>query len=315
MKLNSNRTIIVLLLLGFGLTNSFADLVVANSPANIQNSITTPTVNDVFSRDGFYTFKQDLRKCPSPICGGIFVKKVNKDKTLCADGSYQTECYVTAINWATKKTVGFNIGNKKILLQGSIAKKNFPGFGILGIFKVNEAYRPLTNKLLDSKTLYAGLENNGLLCITTPCFSFDEHILNTKKTRLISDIDLSKVNLPHQVFTFPDLSTGKVLLAAGHNHQTNLPFGVGITFVANEIYVPIKKPAGICPIGYNAIGGKCITPIGCVAPEIELVASGGVAYIDPITGEVKSNITKSCVVSCEPPGILDKPAHCSVFYP
>ena len=31
--------------------------------------------------------RMDPRMCPTPLCGGYFVKAVNKPKTQCADGS------------------------------------------------------------------------------------------------------------------------------------------------------------------------------------------------------------------------------------
>src|SRR6476661_6013307 len=47
---------------------------------------------------GFYIVThRDLRRCASPMCGGVFVKRVNADQTRCVDGSLQSECYVESI--------------------------------------------------------------------------------------------------------------------------------------------------------------------------------------------------------------------------
>jgi hypothetical protein len=42
----------------------------------------------------FFTIREDLRKCASPMCGGYFVKRVNQPTTLCANGRNMSECYV-----------------------------------------------------------------------------------------------------------------------------------------------------------------------------------------------------------------------------
>ena len=39
----------------------------------------------------FIVTRQDFRKCMSPICGGVFVKRVNDATTRCADGKYAAE--------------------------------------------------------------------------------------------------------------------------------------------------------------------------------------------------------------------------------
>ena len=44
--------------------------------------------------------RQDFRKCAYPMCGGVFVKAVNKSKTTCLDGTKDVECYVADIDLA-----------------------------------------------------------------------------------------------------------------------------------------------------------------------------------------------------------------------
>jgi hypothetical protein len=41
----------------------------------------------------FVVTRQDMRKCASPMCGGVFVKRANQALTRCADGTMQAECY------------------------------------------------------------------------------------------------------------------------------------------------------------------------------------------------------------------------------
>src|ERR1700693_2660427 len=38
------------------------------------------------------------RLCPSPLCGGYFVKAVTKPKTQCADGTWQRHCHAAELD-------------------------------------------------------------------------------------------------------------------------------------------------------------------------------------------------------------------------
>lgn len=58
-----------------------------------------------FIQKGFYTVRQDLRRCVYPLCGGVRISSVNNNLTRCADGSRQEECYVASLEW---KMLGFD---------------------------------------------------------------------------------------------------------------------------------------------------------------------------------------------------------------
>ncbi|MGZ9272459.1 MAG: DUF6748 domain-containing protein, partial [Candidatus Binatia bacterium] len=47
----------------------------------------------------FYTVRPDLRRCASPMCGGYYVRPVNKQLVPCANGRLMAECYVGEIDW------------------------------------------------------------------------------------------------------------------------------------------------------------------------------------------------------------------------
>lgn len=187
---------------------------------------------------GFYTFRPDLRKCVSPLCGGIFVKAVNRKLTRCSDGQFQAECYVASLT--NRHAIGWT---EAALLQGRIKAKDYPGFGNLGAFVLAAAYRPATPSAGTGR--FVGLENNGIVCITTPCFSTDQYWLNRNKTKEVSGIDLSQVEASDGDLAeaIAIMAEGRVLLASGKNQQIQEQQGVGIAFIANQIYLPIKPDA------------------------------------------------------------------------
>src|SRR5712691_9100246 len=47
-----------------------------------------------------FRVRADPRLCPSPLCGGFFVHRVNGPSTACADGTARAWCYVARINLA-----------------------------------------------------------------------------------------------------------------------------------------------------------------------------------------------------------------------
>src|SRR6266550_2001764 len=73
----------------------------------------------------FYSVRQDLRRCVSPLCGGYFVKRVNMPSTRCANGRSMSECYVAGIDWNGQPQV--DIGH--LLVRGNIVAKRYGHFG------------------------------------------------------------------------------------------------------------------------------------------------------------------------------------------
>src|SRR3990170_2699287 len=77
---------------------------------------------------GYYIVtRPDLRMCIFPICGGYFVKQVNKPKTQCANGSWQNDCHVAelegaALGWTADELADFNeqFLQRQALVRGNL---------------------------------------------------------------------------------------------------------------------------------------------------------------------------------------------------
>ena len=227
------RTIALILTLLIS-SNAFAEETSVNTLKITNSSKTTLAVNE-FDQQGYYTFRPDLRKCMWPLCGGFFVKAVNQTLTRCADGSRRAECYVASLN----NRKNFDI-SAAALVQGAVKPKTYQEFGNLGIFAVIAAFNSATETVGDQ--LFVGLENNAIVCITTPCFSVDQYLLNRKKIRVISDIDLEAVGASEALLgeALSIIAKGEVLIASGINQQTEEVGGKGVAFVADQFYLPIK---------------------------------------------------------------------------
>jgi hypothetical protein len=273
-----------------------------------------------FITDGYYTARQDFRRCASPMCGGIFIKSVNQRFTRCADGMLRDECYIGTTNW---NGLGFDpfyaIDDispfTPILLQGSVISRVHNGLGDFGEFIAIEAYRPATDN--QPQGVFAALINNGIVCITTPCFSIDEYILNTSRIHGISGYDLNPVGASEEDLTVADslFSENSPLIVAGYNSRQAELYGLGVNFIANQLYLPIRPATQQCPEGYSLTHDECSTPHGCIAPSIELISVGRTTVLDPASDETAENISYSCVESCDSPAYISGPARCITASP
>lgn len=196
------------------------------------------------ARSQVYSARPDYRKCAAPFCGGYFVKLVNKKLTQCADGSLSEECYVASVVYGDGpiNAPAASFGNKTpLLLVGTIVAKSDSITGSLGTFVAKEAYRSATqNTALGS---FYGVSNNGIVCITTPCFSYNEVLLNSdNRVTKLSDLNLEMSGaLPEDIaWAHQLLAEGATLYAAGRNQKYQGFAGTGVRLVAQQLYLPLK---------------------------------------------------------------------------
>lgn len=279
-------------------------------------------IDESFDASGLYSARPDFRECLSPVCGGWFVKKLNRVRTRCADGTRQRECYVASAN-----TEDFDFSNARIpsfdnqkpyIFRGELSEEEFDGVGSFGVFTATEIYQSVSN---DSATgRFYGLENLGISCITSPCFSYDAHVLNRTRVANISSLDFSGVNADTDLIDTVEqhLSDGEVVLVSGRTRGVQGFSGRGRELVANQLYIPLRPEVTTIPCfeGYSLFSDNvCRTPSGCEYPLIELTSIGGAPIIDPVTGEITSSRTTSCVESCDFPREIVSPAQCLVLLP
>lgn len=192
-------------------------------------------------RSEVFTARPDYRKCAAPACGGYFVKLVNKKLTQCADGSLQEECYVASIIYGDGPLAagqGSFANNTPLLLVGAISPASLGKWGVL---YAREAYRSATQ--YSAQGNFYGVTNNGIMCITTPCFSYDEVLLNVPvRTMKLSDVNLEMSGaLPEDIaWAHQLMAEGKTLYAAGRNQKYQGFAGIGVRLVAQQFYLPIK---------------------------------------------------------------------------
>lgn len=208
---------------------AFAVLAVASTPGLAAEA-------PDFSPDGFFLARPDLRMCPSPLCGGYFLKQVNRKLTRCSDGTLQPECHVASLR---KLPAGASATRTPLLLQGRIRSQTHEGIGEVGTFLVRAAWSAASDT--SPRGPFVGIENNGTVCITTPCFSFDQYVLNRPVVRQVSGLDLaaSGASPAQQDEARKILAAGGALIAAGVNKQVVEAGGTGLVFGATQFFLPL----------------------------------------------------------------------------
>ncbi|AUB35554.1 hypothetical protein COO91_01442 [Nostoc flagelliforme CCNUN1] len=249
-KISLNYKASIIPLLGaIIVSNGFFSKVSAQniSAPETTDSVAATVKNQEFPQWGYYTIRRDVRRCAFPICGGYFIKQVNLKATPCLDGVFRSECYVSAIDWSSLKVPPSqlvkiqNDDGSRLLLRGNIVPVTFPSFGEFGNLRVKEAFYAATN--VPAKGTFVALKDNGIRCITTPCFSTDNLVLNKPKTAQVSSIDLSQTGATQKQL---DAATNEVfdqgLIAVGKTEVVGNsdPTKRDTKFVATQFYLRVE---------------------------------------------------------------------------
>ncbi|MBP9087627.1 MAG: hypothetical protein KBG15_16005 [Kofleriaceae bacterium] len=139
----------------------------------------------------YFTVRADtMRRCASPMCGGKFLKRVNRSTTVCHTGRAATECYVPALDYTglglSEDQVNL-LADRPLLVRGRFAAKLFPGtLGNLGTFIVTEAWQAQSDNTPEG--VFVRIKDSGARCVAAPCENKQERALNGSRKAQISEI-------------------------------------------------------------------------------------------------------------------------------
>ncbi len=193
------------------------------------------------TKESYYVVKPDLRKCVFPICGGWFVKQVNRNLTQCLDGSRQPWCYV-----ATERLMIPKLSNEqKYQLRQAMSESNALLQGRLlnndqyGTLVVSSAWVSATDEVPHG--VFVNLGHNGINCITAPCPSFDGEILNKNKVKSLAGYDLDEVaaTSEQRMLAEEAVFSDEGLPIAGHFFEITGPSGSAQGIVADQFYLKV----------------------------------------------------------------------------
>lgn len=195
----------------------------------------------------FVVTRPDLRKCAFPMCGGVYVKAVNKSKTTCLDGSKRSECYVASID---ASALGLSSSNQEAVLEGIHAGSVLvsgqlaaldepegvpPGYAVL---EAHEAHKAVTGHTVSGT--YYRVEPSGITCIKAPCPTLTAHKLNASTDKQVTDVDFSALGLTDEdIAGFSNLMASTGLVVAGTVHSVTTSAGVEKRLSLTEVFAQV----------------------------------------------------------------------------
>lgn len=237
----------------------------SSEESSLGNSLTARNMN-------YYALRQDMRRCIAPLCGGLFVRQVNQDLTVCEDGSRQKECYVAELDLNALRLDDAGEAEVKahateFLMRGTLRKKAFQRFGRLGVFRATEAFRGHPGQNPDGS--YYRVNDMGIVCVTTPCFSLSAIKLNLKASpETFAGINLTGIG-EDQSDARAQMRKADGLLIAARTIPVSGPGGQGAMLEGTEYYLPFapktrtgeNQPCGSRGLLSCAQGQYCRYPV------------------------------------------------------
>jgi hypothetical protein len=154
----------------------------------------------------YYALTPDARKCPSPMCGGWFLKELNRATTKCFDGSAPA-CYAPVLDWSESNLSDAHqavlldaartrdvFGGVYAIVRGRFSKSDIPTFAPdPGRFVITEGW--VAEGDTSSTGAFVKVEDNGLRCVIAPCPNLDEWTLNMATASDIAAVDFTPAEL------------------------------------------------------------------------------------------------------------------------
>lgn len=147
----------------------------------------------------FVTLRPDTRRCISPLCGGYWVRRLNRSTMRCVDGRYAGECYVGSVDWSALALTPERLADLqtlaaqgRALLRGRIDPMRDARWSETGELVVSGGWEPLGSALGAGAVWTAS--DNGVRCVTAPCAHLDAARVNVASSRTtLTEVLLSDV--------------------------------------------------------------------------------------------------------------------------
>jgi len=222
------------------------------------------------STSTYYRGRHDTRKCMFPLCGGVWVRRVNFPTTKCLDGKYAAECYVAEVKvlkLALSSTylddqvkTGFEAGS--VLLRGSLATATLAGKATAR-FTAKEAWMAAAAGEPAAGDLFYRASDSGIRCVKAPCPSV--HLAKLNST-VASNVDGNDLTAMPGTDADRDAAGSEVmtkgLLLAAHTKQVSATKGK--LAITSQAYRRVVPAGAHCGGGTVACGPaqKCCYPCG-----------------------------------------------------
>ncbi len=236
--------------------------------------------NDVSAAEGelgtttrsYVVFRHDsMRRCPSPMCGGKFVRDVNR-ATL-------NNVYVSGLDFSKSK-----LSEEQQAQVLGAAEYEVVLYGRLGAltngyraFEVTTAWRGMPGVKFAATDTFYRVENAGIQCIAAPCPSLRASKLHSTTKVLHHDLDVSRASMPgvDRNWLTSRVVDKDALVAARFVDGARVGGVMEKVLDASQVFIKIpdmtqscgRPSIALCPAGkvniWTRDENRCVMPAGC----------------------------------------------------
>lgn len=229
------------------------------------------------SSRSFVRANKDKRRCPSPQCGGYYVKDLNRPTSA--------EQYVSALDFksapqltATEQAEVTSAGDGELILWGKLG----PASATTGLrtFLVYDAWRGMPGVTALAADTFFSVDSKAALvrCAMAPCKSETAKKLNTTSTQVFSSYDLLSA-LPafgDTAWLQSEVMNRGALVAATVRNGAPMGGGYDLVLDASQVFLRVAGSRRTCATTPNPTCGsgrvyawdrdmaRCRVPLGCV---------------------------------------------------
>jgi hypothetical protein len=194
----------------------------------------------------FVTLRQDYRKCMAPMCGGFWVKDVNRNTE---------EKYVSGLDFSASGLDDELIARvqdapaEEIIIRGKLGPKE-PKFGTRPLM-VYEAFRGMPGvKPLPGDIFFQAEDRDPQIqCFTAPCPNEIARRLNTNQAYAFDGYQVTLAARPHvdQDWLVDRVNHHSAIVAALFVKGDQFPGGYAYLLDASQVYLNMADMTGPCP--------------------------------------------------------------------